>query len=727
MYQLRRKGVVSAGLVLLVVTTGVGRTEEPPRVFLSDGKDLMWVRQRVAAGDAAVAAAVKRLRAQADRNLKAGPFTVVRAKPVKAPSGDPHDYVSMGPYWWPDPDKADGLPYIRRDGRINPEREKFDAPQMGRMAEAVSTLALAYYLTGEERYATHAARLLRGWFLDKATRMNPNLNYGQFVPGLNQGRSTGIIDTVRLLKVVDAIGMLRGAKDWRAADQKGMEAWFRQYLHWLQTNKLGKGEAAAGNNHGSWYDAQVAVYALFLGDRATAKRVVEESKKKRIARQIEPDGRQPLELKRTKAFGYSVTNLRGLVALATLGQQVGVDLWRYKTDDGRSLRQALDWLLPFATGEKKWPYRQITRLSAGSLAPILRQAARVYEEPRYEQAIGRLARASRGDDTTDLLFPRLAAATRSADTGESIFAPDAKLKVEAVGGAGGEGPAWDPKLGVLTSGNDHIYRLDRAGKSRIYHKDAGTNGLLFDRHGRLLACEPKQRRITRTERDGKITVLTDRYQGKRYNEPNDLTVDSKGRIYFSDPRYGPTAGKDIRDKEGRIIEGVYRIDPEGKVVRVIGREVERPNGVLVSADDRFLYVADNNNNHVGGARKLWRFDLHKDGSMDLASRKLLYDWGKGRGPDGVKQDQKGRLYVAAGLNKPNPPYEPARDKKGGIYVLSPAGKLLDFLPVPRDEVTNCAFGGDDLKTLFITAGGTLYSIRTTTPGRVVWPAAKPSP
>jgi gluconolactonase len=307
---------------------------------------------------------------------------------------------------------------------------------------------------------------------------------------------------------------------------------------------------------------------------------------------------------------------------------------------------------------------------------------------------------------------------------EMIFEPGAQLKVEAGDGAGGEGPAWHSELGVLTTGNGHIYQLDREGKSRIWRKGAGSNGLLFDAKGRLLACEPAQHRITRTEADGTVTVLTDRFEGKRYNEPNDLTVDSEGRIYFSDPRYGPSAGKELLDEKGQIIEGVYRIDPSGKVSRVLGREMERPNGVLVSADDRFLYVADNNNNTAGGARKLWRFDLRKDGTVDLASRKLLYDWGKGRGPDGVKQDQKGKLYVAAGLNKPNPPFEPAEDVKGGIYVLNPEGKLLVFLPVPRDEVTNCAFGGDDLRTLYITAGGTLYSIRTTTPGRVVWPPAK---
>jgi gluconolactonase len=320
----------------------------------------------------------------------------------------------------------------------------------------------------------------------------------------------------------------------------------------------------------------------------------------------------------------------------------------------------------------------------------------------------------------------LASLAPSFAADEAIFDPDAKLKVEVGDGAGGEGPAWHPKLGVLSSGADNsIHQLDRDGKSRVWRKDAGTNGLLFDRKGQLVACDSEGRRMVRIDPDnGKLTVLTDKFDGKRYNTPNDLTIDSQGRIYFSDPRYGPRDTMEIRDEKGRTVEGVYRIDTDGKVSRVIGREVERANGVLVSPDDKYLYVADNNNNTKGGARKLLRFDLRKDGTVDLDSKKPIYDWGQGRGPDGVKQDSKGRLYVAAGLNKPSPPFEPAEDVKGGIYVLSPEGKLLTFLAVPKDEVTNCAFGGDDLKTLYITGGGTLYSIRTTTPGRVVWPAAK---
>ena len=305
---------------------------------------------------------------------------------------------------------------------------------------------------------------------------------------------------------------------------------------------------------------------------------------------------------------------------------------------------------------------------------------------------------------------------------EPIFEPGTKLKKLSEDGAGGEGPAWDPKLGVLTSGAKGIHQLTPTGEKKIWREKAGTNGLLFDREGRLACCEPDSRSISRIDRDGKRAVLTDKFDGKRYNQPNDLTIDSKDRIYFSDPRYGDRSDMQIKDENGKTIEGVYRIDADGKVSRVIGREVERANGVLVSPDDKYLFVADNNNDNLGGARKLYRFDLKSDGTVDLKSQKLLYDWGKGRGPDGVKQDAKGRLYVAGGLNKPNPPAEPAADVKGGIYVIDPeTGRLLAFVGVPTDEVTNCAFGGDDLKTLYITGGGTLYSIRTTTPGRVVWP------
>jgi gluconolactonase len=306
----------------------------------------------------------------------------------------------------------------------------------------------------------------------------------------------------------------------------------------------------------------------------------------------------------------------------------------------------------------------------------------------------------------------------------SIWEPPGQPELLQEIGAG-EGPAWHPRWGLLTSGGGHIYRRDREGQITIFREHAGSNGLLFDRDGRLLICEPARRRVARLERDGTWTILAERYEGQRFNQPNDIALDSRNRIYFTDPCYGDRAAMELKDGAGRPVEGVYRIDLDGRVTRILTHEVDRPNGLVISADDRWLFVADNNNDTVGGARKLWRFALRPDGEVDLESRKLLMDWGTTRGPDGMTMDEEGRLFVAAGLNHPQPPAETASPPTAGIYVLTDEGRLLDFLPIPRDETTNCAFGGDDLRTLFVTAGGTLWSVRVRVPGRPSWPVRMP--
>ena len=323
-------------------------------------------------------------------------------------------------------------------------------------------------------------------------------------------------------------------------------------------------------------------------------------------------------------------------------------------------------------------------------------------------------------------FVILATVSALADVvvGEApIFANGEQPQLLLQQGAG-EGPAWHPEYGLFFSGGGNINLLGKDGRSSPFLADARSNGLLLDYNGDLLICSPGYRGVKRlTFEPRKLTDLTHNYEGNPYNQPNDITVDSKGRIYFSDPRYGPRDDMRLLDAQGKKVEGVYRIDRDGTVTRVITHEVDRPNGLVVSADDAYLFVADNNNNQPGGARKLWRFELRSDGSLNLPSQKLLFDWKTGRGPDGMVLDSQGRIYVAGGLNEPNPPHETADEFKGGVYVFHPDGKLLDFVAIPRDEVTNCTFGGDDLKTLYITAGGTLWSIRTTTRGRMPWPKA----
>ena len=283
---------------------------------------------------------------------------------------------------------------------------------------------------------------------------------------------------------------------------------------------------------------------------------------------------------------------------------------------------------------------------------------------------------------------------------EPPVAPDAQLTLHNRV-AFTEGPVWHPSGNVYFSdiANTRIMRQDPKGELHVFRTPSGrTNGMVFDLQGRLIACEGggygSNRRLTRTEHDGTITVLVHRYQGKLINSPNDVTIDSRGRLYFSDPRYGNRSDLEQFDDKGRAIEGIYRIDDVDKVERIIAHEVIRPNGLAISPDDRYLFVAENvNSGNDPQNRKLWRFSLTAKGSVVAGSRKLLFDWGGDRGPDGMAIDQQGRLYVTAGFNFPQDPGEAVKKYKAGVFVISPAGKLIQFIPVPIDMITNCAFGG----------------------------------
>jgi hypothetical protein len=314
----------------------------------------------------------------------------VTDKIFPAASGDLHDYVSLSPYFWPDPSRPKGLPYVLRDGETNPEANKYDSGRLGTMCHNIQVLTLAYYLTGEEAYADRAAQQLRRWFLDPDTRMNPHLKYAQMVKGRNQGSRWGIIDTWPLIHVVDGVALLEGSKSWTTADTSGIKKWFAGYLSWLCTSDLGLAESAANNNHAVYYDLQLADFALFTDQNNLAHAVLAEVGSKRVQTQIEPDGSMPAELARTKSLSYSLFNLKAFFTLAHLGETVNVDLWNYRTADGRSLRVALDWMIPYGIGQKKWTHKQLTKQTFASVAALLHQAARAYHEPAYETMIAQV-------------------------------------------------------------------------------------------------------------------------------------------------------------------------------------------------------------------------------------------------------------------------------------------------------------------------------------------------
>jgi hypothetical protein len=376
-----------------------------PRVFLLNAEFIEAARRSVQAGDKNFVAPQAELEKDAQKSLKAGPFSVMNKKTMP-PSGDKHDFMSQAPYFWPDPKSPDGLPYIRRDGERNPEI--YDTPDrrdMGRMIGAVETLSLAYYFTTNEAYAEKAAELLRSWFLGPATRMNPNFEFAQSVRGQNTGRGTGLIETIGLTSVVDSVGLLAGSKAWTKTDQDGLLDWYSRFLTWMQASKNGRAEAAAGNNHGTYYDLQVVSFSLFLGKQDQARKVLEDAKQKRIAQQIGPDGRQPRELERTRSWSYSIFNLRAFFSLATLSERVGVDLWNFETADGRSICKALDFLTPFALKEKKWPYRQLGQFPAQELFPLLRRAVHKCPDGKYGAILSQIP-ALDAANRQNLLLPK---------------------------------------------------------------------------------------------------------------------------------------------------------------------------------------------------------------------------------------------------------------------------------------------------------------------------------
>ena len=404
-------------MILLLATTftGLSLNTSDPQVMIWGPGVTQSLQERVRSADPQLAEAVAALRRHADRAMDVGPLSVIH-KTFVPPSGDLHDYSTIGRYWWPNPDTPNGLPWVRRDGETNPQyfdRDFGDTQRFVDLWRSVTVLARAYYFTGEQAYAKKAAELLRVWFIDPETRMNPHARYAARFPGHWDGKSWGIHGTRQLTLIADAAGLLTNTPHWTNADQAAMRRWLDAYLEWMLTSENGIEEGNTTNNHAVAYDWMVMRLAVFVGRRDLAQQVAEAFKTRRIAAQIEPDGSMPHELKRAKPWRYTGYALEYLFASANLARQLDVDLWHHQTEDGRGIRRALDYLVRQIEPDPEGPLQEalLKEVDVKRIGPLLGIAARVYDEPDYTRLMERMG----WDDTLSLIAVSPTAHTMDLD------------------------------------------------------------------------------------------------------------------------------------------------------------------------------------------------------------------------------------------------------------------------------------------------------------------------
>lgn len=320
----------------------------------------------------------------ADAALALEPITITKFR-AKLSEGGTNDFYSNGDYWWPNPNTTNGLPYVQRDGQTNPENFIEHRRCVMALRDAVAALGAAYKITGEDRYAAKAGELLRVFFLDAKTRMNPSLKYAQAIPGITPGRGIGIIDTLHLAEVPLAVLTLKDAKSFPPDVFTGVKQWFRDYVEWMTTSKNGNEEANAGNNHAVAFWLQVAAFSQLTGDETKLAECRKRFKEVFVGKQMATDGGFPAELKRTKPYGYSIFQLDNMAALAQLLSREAESLWLYALPDGRGMRQAMVFLYPFLADKSQWPRPPDIQAWAGWPArqPSLLFAGLALNEPKY--------------------------------------------------------------------------------------------------------------------------------------------------------------------------------------------------------------------------------------------------------------------------------------------------------------------------------------------------------
>ena len=308
---------------------------------------------------------VRRLRADAERRFKEGPWTVTADRP-QGIAMDSHEYYSEAPYWWPQSEDPTA-PYVRKDGQVNPNRFLANKTALNSMAETVFTLGTAAYLLDEPRYAQRAARIIRVWFLDPKTRMNPTLENGQAIRNVNSGRGAGILDGRVFIRAIQGMEFLAQTGNWDPKEQAATKKWFQEYLHWLLTSTPADAEKLAGNNHSSWWTAQTAAVATFVEDDAAQKLAFNFYRDHIFPHQIKPDGSAPREELRTRSLSYSVFNLEAFTVTCRIAQLRGVDLWSVTGKGKVTIATVIDYLQPYMADPKKWSKEQIVEFNNDSL------------------------------------------------------------------------------------------------------------------------------------------------------------------------------------------------------------------------------------------------------------------------------------------------------------------------------------------------------------------------
>lgn len=321
------------------------------------------------------------------------PANPVTNKTQVPPSGDKHDYMSIAPYRWPNPETEDGVPWIVKDGEINPmtRGENTDKVRLSGMFGALSKLSMAYYFSGDDKYANKAKSIIKIWFIEDATKVNPHIKFGQGIPGEIVGRRAGIIEWRSISTVINTIQLLQSNGLWSESEMTVLNAWLTDYYTWLKTSQLGIDNDNGLQNHSTCYDYQMVGLARYLGYESDAISRLEAAKVNRIETQITPEGKQPREIGRTKSIHYCSMNLRVMTFVAEMGMPLGVDLWNYTSTDGRSMKKAFEFLKPFAEGKEEWTYKQITnggveKAIEEELKPLFSIASTIYGEALIDQS-----------------------------------------------------------------------------------------------------------------------------------------------------------------------------------------------------------------------------------------------------------------------------------------------------------------------------------------------------